>query len=177
VCITQLSWSKEVLSPTLLSVLFKSLCDLLSVSLPLISWKYAPPKENDAKIQGKIMVNMTSQKRNVMPINWSDKVKIWDWCFEKLHVFSGRWVALWEKWINHAQYSAELYVSWAFMGTFFSTEVSLELYSHGYQKSNVIFHCEINNVGHCSRCYILRDMLKFFLNKYTYLLIISESSK
>jgi hypothetical protein len=31
-------------TPSLLSVLFKSLCDWLSVSLPLILWKHASPK-------------------------------------------------------------------------------------------------------------------------------------
>jgi hypothetical protein len=39
----------RLVSPSLSSVVFKSLCDLLSVSLPFILWKSASPKANGAQ--------------------------------------------------------------------------------------------------------------------------------
>jgi hypothetical protein len=36
-----------------LSIVFKSLCDLLSISLPFILWKYASQKTNVPQRQGK----------------------------------------------------------------------------------------------------------------------------
>jgi hypothetical protein len=47
VCITQLSWHRKALMIKVLhlsSVVFKSLCDLLNISLSFILWKSASPK-------------------------------------------------------------------------------------------------------------------------------------
>jgi hypothetical protein len=43
--------------PMLLSVVLKSLCDLLSVCLPLILWKYASPKKQRCP-KGKVKLNL-----------------------------------------------------------------------------------------------------------------------
>jgi hypothetical protein len=59
---------KLSLSPTLLSIVLKSLYDLLSVSLLLILWKSSSPKASGAH-KSKVKLNM---------LNWSNKVKIWD---------------------------------------------------------------------------------------------------
>jgi hypothetical protein len=56
------------LSPKFLSVVFKSSCDLLGTSLPLILWKHGSQKANGApksKVKGEVH-------------NLSEQVKIWD---------------------------------------------------------------------------------------------------
>jgi hypothetical protein len=55
---------EEAFSPVLSSVVYKSLCDLLSVSLTLILQIYASQKVNGAqKSKMEVMVIFSSQKR------------------------------------------------------------------------------------------------------------------
>jgi hypothetical protein len=58
---------KPSISPALLSVVLKPLCDLLSAFLALILYKYAPKKQMVPPKQGKSVFSL------------SDKVKDLDW--------------------------------------------------------------------------------------------------
>jgi hypothetical protein len=76
----------------------------------------------------------------------SDKVKMLDLLVRR-HVSSGSWVALWEKLIEHPQFSTEPCILSIY--GFFSMMVSLELSTYGYQGSTILvcFMVSINPIS------------------------------
>jgi hypothetical protein len=86
---------KLSVSPALSTVVFKSLCDLLCTFPFFILWKPASHKQ---------MVPQKQGKSECAWLMWQlENLRL----VERSHVLGGSQVALWEKWVQHAQHRAD----------------------------------------------------------------------